>query len=95
MFGLIVAAECQRFPARSDDLVGRANHTRCGQRMIRFDAVRLAIVILVHVEQTERSAVSQLIMHEIHRPHPVERRRYRERLRCRSRHSATRFDAEA
>ena len=73
--------EFQANATRAGPHVHRANHPLGRQREINVDPSASAIVVIEHVEQTKIPPIAQLVAHEILRPHLLDRRRHRERLR--------------
>jgi len=53
-----------------------ANHPLRGQREVNLHANGLAVEVVNDIEQSERSAVIELVVHEVHGPHLVDTLRY-------------------
>ncbi len=75
-----------------DDLVETADHSLRRQREVDLNAERLTAEVVDDVEQPERSAISQLVMHEVHRPYCVDRLEHRQRLWFHSVHTLLRLE---
>src|SRR5690606_39231480 len=78
VFRTVVTANGFRLAAPFDDLFQRADHALRRQREVDFDAEPLAVVVVNDVEQSEAASVSQLVVHEVHRPGLVDGDGYRQ-----------------
>src|SRR6056297_2327209 len=60
----------------------------------RLTAQALTVEVVDHVEQPERTTALQAVVHEVHRPDFVDRRRHRQRLRHLSNDALLRLDPQ-
>lgn len=77
-----------------DDLLQNANHPLGGQREIDFDAQCFPVEVVDHIQQPEASTISELVVHEVHRPHLVDGRRHSQRLGLVSNPAFSRLDPQ-
>lgn len=81
VFRAIVAADHARLAAPLDNLIQYADHPHRRQRKVNFNPETFPVEVVQHVEQPEAATIDQRIVHEVDRPHFVDPRRHRQRLR--------------
>src|SRR5471032_891658 len=79
VFRPVVAADHQRLAAPLNDLIERTYDTLGRQREVHLDTQTFPVEIVDHVKQPNAAPVAQLVVHEVHRPNLVDRRRNRQR----------------
>ena len=89
----VVTANHRRQPSPPDQLIERSDDLLQRRREIDFDSQRFAVEIVQHIEQPNRSAVVEPVVHEVHRPHFVDAARHGQRLRLLAHQALARFDA--
>jgi hypothetical protein len=68
VLGPVFTPQKVRLPSPFDDLLEAADRTLGRERVVEFDRQCSTIEIVDDIEKPERSAISQLIVHEFHRP---------------------------
>ena len=78
VFRAIVAPDCCWPAAPFDDPVERTYHALGRQRKVDFDPQAFTVEVVDHIEQTDAAPISELVVHEVHRPALVDHGRYRQ-----------------
>jgi len=77
-----------------NDLFQAADDARRRQGDVDLHRQSLTVEVIQYVEHPEAASISQLVVHEIHRPCLVDRLRRRQRLRHFPDDALARFDAQ-
>ncbi len=90
----VIASDGTRFAAPLDDAVKRSDHALGWQREIDFNSQAFAVIVVDDVEQPDTASVGKLVVHEVHRPALVDRRRHGQWKRFLTHQSMARLDPQ-
>jgi hypothetical protein len=76
----VVTTQPSRFATPFDNLIQRLDHAYRRQREVGLNAQSLTVEVIQHIEQSERTTICQLVMHEVHGPDRVRYIRHDQRL---------------
>lgn len=77
----VIATNAQWLASPFNDPIEQSDHPFRGQREIDLDTQSFAVIVVDHVEQTDAAAISQVVVHEVHRPGLVDLRGHGQRQR--------------
>ena len=92
--GAIVTPDHRRPPAPLNHLTQRPGDSLRGQREVDLNGEGLAVEVIEHIEQPNRSSVIERVVHKVHRPHFVDSPRHRQCGRLVTHQTLARFDPQ-